>query len=231
MDKKNKPIKTSLFQTCVNTYDKDTGIIRKSTSSELVKCCLKRRYENSNYCHKQCEKERNGDICRGNCDNFRTLGVLDCLAMSPGFNIDNDYYKCATKSNCPADIGPGPNALCVEKNKKNIYDCCISKCTYGDCENYCKTWETIVLDPTSIGIPADIFPYARSYIKYNENKNPKDTGPWQKTINEETTSNEEKSSTPLYIGIGVGVGVIILLFVYLLLETRLKFQRKSKYNK
>ena len=196
-------ITSPILQSCYND--------KTNTPSELVKCCLKKRKKDTDYCYTQCENLRNGDKCRGICDNFKTLGVIGCLAMTPGFNIHNDYYNCAKIQNCKPDIGDRPNTQCVWKNKDLIRLCCEQNNT----KDYCKTWETITLDPTSIGIPSDLYPYGRSYISYNENKNSKDRGPWEKTMNEEKTlkKNTGKNNILLYIG-GITTGFLILILIY-----------------
>lgn len=199
MDKNITPI----LQPCYND--------NTSTPSDIVKCCLKRSKETTEYCHTQCQNLRNGDKCRGICDNFKTLGVLGCLAMTPGFNIHNDYYDCAKKQNCNVDIGDRPNAECIEKNKNDIRVCCEAT----NSKDYCKTWETITLDPTSIGIPPDLYPYGRSYILYNENKNPKDRGPWEKTLSEEKKITKDNDISS-YIMAGFMIGSLILLIILIL---------------
>jgi len=68
--------------------------------------------------------------------------------VSPLFEIGNTYYKCAT-AHCPPGINLELHPQCVGEHQKDIYDCCLSKCTPShdlNCEKFCKFHQGRALD-------------------------------------------------------------------------------------
>ena len=127
--------------------------------SNFYKCCLNKCKRNNNYCTSVCNKGKNTTDLAPNCKN--TCQVVQknctdyCRGIIPEFNIDNPYYKCATKAGCNLEINQIPNKKCTENNEEQILNCCKSNCVPKsdlNCQNYCETLADTILNPKKINL-------------------------------------------------------------------------------
>ena len=171
-----------IFAPCTVQADPETGTLRDATGSEVFECCASRCKPKYDYCTNICEHDlksiytrdvvaahyTEGELmgrCIGNCRIMDTLCAQECRGMAPGFSLDNDYYDCATDNGCPRGLGQLPSKDCVEKNKDVIFKCCRSRCqptTVTDCQELCETLQQTILDPNAVGLPHDMYPWARA---------------------------------------------------------------------
>lgn len=168
-----------IFAPCATKIDIKSGTIRDATGSELFKCCVSRCKPKHEFCkslcHQDLDKLYNLDLtttrtdynnilgrCLGNCRIMNLLCSTECRGLSPGFSVNNYYYDCAEENGCPRGLGELPSKECVEKNKDVIFNCCRSNCVptgVTDCQELCETLQTTILDPVSLGIPANPYPW------------------------------------------------------------------------
>jgi hypothetical protein len=208
----NHPI--PIFASCSTRSDENTGYLIRASSSEIFECCVGKCKPKHDYCVGACKKylddsrnrftnkEKMGR-CIANCRIMDTLCTQECRGLAPGFNIDNSYYDCAVKNGCPRGLGQIPDKNCVKKNKDIILNCCRSRCTPTnviDCQEHCETLEQTIVDPQSLGMFDNMYPYTRAL----------DNQPLQ---NIQTEKGEKKAlgSIYSYIGVAVGASSIIAL--------------------
>ena len=184
--------KEIVFPKCdgINGYQKNP------TKSSVFKCCSEKCNYSYKYCSNTCrekakeyesESSRDNIIgrCLGNCRIMHTLCGANCGSIVNGFDINNDYNKCAREINCPDGLGQIPNKECVNANKNVLFNCCTTKCIPSeseDCVDKCQTLQELILNPEKLGLPIKPYPWASA----RENN---------KIINFSDKSNSDKSSS------------------------------------
>ncbi len=154
-----------MFASCSGVLEDSSGIFKHNTQIEQYQCCIDQCKPSNEYCNNQCDQrvdelfaselamgtmtlEEALSTCKLRCTETYNTCENTCRLVSPMFDIGNTYYKCATAL-CPPEINLEPPPECVGKNRKDIYDCCISKCTPQDnlsCDKFCKFQEGRALD-------------------------------------------------------------------------------------
>ena len=174
-----------IFAPCATHIDLTNGVLRGATVSEVFKCCNERCAPKIEYCMNMCEKHLDDiyahDIasinltrreilerCKSNCRTLGNMCSQECRALSPGFNLDNHYYKCAVENGCKPGLGQIPDKSCIEKKKDVIFNCCRSNClptSITNCQDLCLTLQDAVLNPEKLGIPKDMYERVRESQK------------------------------------------------------------------
>lgn len=246
---RNNNEKFWLYSPCAKKLDVESGEFRDATNSEVFKCCAakcKPKHEFcKNLCHQDLSKLYNLDFniyrqnknfilgrCLGNCRVMNVLCGNECLGLTPDFSLNNSYYDCARQNGCPNELGELPTKECVEKNKDVIFNCCRSNCNptgTTDCQELCETLQQTILDPSSLGLPSNPYPWAdalqnKSKVEINEGQlsHPQEHQREEQQAIEGTKPFEQKPDvgniyTPLLIALGCGIGIAscIILGVYL----------------
>tara|TARA_B100001059_G_C17542379_1_gene431100 strand:- start:103 stop:609 length:507 start_codon:yes stop_codon:yes gene_type:complete len=161
---------------------------------------------------------------------MNVLCNTECRGIAPGFSLDNYYYDCAENNGCPRGLGELPSKECVEQNKDMILNCCRSNCnptSIIDCQDLCETLEKTILDPVSLGMPANLYPWAsaiqdKSSIVIDEGmiSHPQD----RQHIEEKAVKGDHLKNKPdkgsiyssllISLGIGTGISFCLILGIY-----------------
>lgn len=221
---------TPIFAPCTTYADEEAGTLRDATSTEVFRCCIARCKPRFDYCSGMCRdhlKQIYADDlpqskrttseslgrCVGNCRIMNALCAQECTGMAPGFSLDNHYYKCAQENGCHRGLGQIPDKDCVKENKEVIFNCCRSKCqvatTSADCQEQCLILQDTILDPTSIGLPDDMYHWTQAL----ENKSTRPESLAQKA---NMLSKPPAKSSPMiypYLAASLGIGIIITLII------------------
>lgn len=120
---------------------------------DISKCCINKCNKTYNFCLNLCDKKFPGDIpCKNQCIILHKNLCYDyCQLPSTALQIDNDFYKCTQKSGCNTE-STFPDKNCVEKNKENIYECCVNNCdpTKVNCGDYVNFFMNLPYERTKL---------------------------------------------------------------------------------
>ena len=221
------------LSSCSKAIVEDTGKIRDATTDEVYECCLRRYTSDKEYCDKNCpkrveqisgrtdlklEKSKKAllDQCLSNCRVMMGVSVGTCRAVTPYFTLENDYYKCADIWGCKRGLGQIPDHHCVRKNRDKILQCCKGKCVSNkvlDCSKHCKMLQRLILDPESLGLPLQEYPYAQAIQDNKPTPKLKEEKPVLQT---KTQPQPKSTNIGLYIGIAIGASLILVAMLLLL---------------
>jgi hypothetical protein len=142
----------NLFPYCEQIWDENKNTFREADSIEISKCCQNNCDKTYNFCINECNKKDKSDQvkCKNKCIALnRNLCYSFCELPSKTLQIDNNFYKCTGKYNCnyldrtdvknPNQSSSFPDKECVNKNKDDIYKCCMDTCDTSEvkCKEYC----------------------------------------------------------------------------------------------
>ena len=233
-------ISVPILAPCTVRVDKEKNNIRDASSSEIFECCTSKCQYNHQYCNDTCKNDLKrvfADVpmtyvtkmgrCKGNCRIMNDLCIQDCRGLTPGFSLDNYYYNCAAENGCPRGLGELPDKKCVENNKDVILNCCRSRCHPTDitnCEELCQTLERTILNPESIGIPKDMYPWARAVeqnVKLPYGAHYLDT---KKKLSKSITQSKAgyNRGSILYIPVGIAIGLATLTILIIIITKKHK---------
>lgn len=221
------------LSSCSKVIVKDTGEIRDATTDEVYKCCIRRYTRDKEFCDKNCskrveqisgrsnlelEKSKNAllDQCLSNCRVMMGVSIDTCRAITPYFTLENDYYKCADSMGCKRGLGQIPDHKCVREHKDQILQCCKGECVSNkvlDCSEHCKTLQRLILDPESLGLPLQGYPYAQAIQDNKPVPKSKEKDPILQT---QTQRQTKSVNIGLYIGIAIGISLILVAVLLLL---------------
>lgn len=238
----------NIFAPCASKIDIHSGAIRDANSSEIFQCCAARCKPKHEFCKNTCHKDQKKiyDIskvrtdsehtlgrCLANCRIMNVLCDTECKGLVPGFGVNNHYYNCAEHNGCRRGLGEIPSKECVEKKKDIIFKCCRSNCiptSITDCQELCETLQNTILDPGSLGLPTNLYPWARALendstlvidegmrSKPQERKNLEEKAVKGKSLimtKPETGSIYHPLVIALIIGIGISLCVTVGMYLY-----------------
>ena len=110
-------------------YNRDGKV---ANGKERVECCMEHCIHPFDRCSKFCTGAKDKTVCMDSCLEQREMCTGMCIN-----DVDDDIRKCMTKFEC-SNLD-NLDLQCLERNRKNINDCCYETCKLNSASASCET--------------------------------------------------------------------------------------------